>query len=389
MIKIDMLIFGYHIVELPIEKLNIFATKLLQSGVNCQITGDGKVYIKHKDIASALDILKDYEVYKISNICGLYGVYKNFSYKKGVAIGLFIAATICVISSLLVWDIRIDGNEKITDSSIIYELSKCGLDEGNFWFKCDKNDIEAQIKLTYPSVAWININRRGTVAYITVNENKENNEFTEIKESQFSNIVADCDCIIEEIAVRSGCAVVSPGDVVKKGDVLVLGVINTNGIERFCNADGTVMGRINDTVRVSISKNDIGRKVISKEILSVRVEMFNFPINILKRYRNLTEEYDIIDDVKVLSLFNNKDLPIKIITSYVIRYDNFDVTRNDEEIVRLASARLSVEVVKRLVGADLVKIRTYGDYTDNGYEMYSQLVYTANIGSVNHFTVEE
>ena len=37
----------------------------------------------------------------------------------------------------------------------------------------------------------------------------------------FSNIVADRDGIIEEITVKKGYATVKPGDVVKKGDILI------------------------------------------------------------------------------------------------------------------------------------------------------------------------
>jgi len=48
---------------------------------------------------------------------------------------------------------------------------------------------------------------------------------------------------------------------------------------------------------------------------------------------------------------------------------------SDEELVRVASARLSSALAEKLLDSDLLKRKTYGAFNENGYSISSDIVY--------------
>ena len=179
-----------------------------------------------------------------------------------------------------------------------------------------------------------------------------------------------------------------PGDVVKRGDLLISGIIPSELGGGVCYAEGTVVGRLSDTVEVFVGRNYENKIRTRERLFDCRVNFFNFSINIFKLYGNLQDECDIIENVKVYSLFGSKKIPISVNSRYIIEYSTHNGSYTDAQIVQIASDRLSAAVLKRLVGCDLLKIKTDGDFTDEGYLMKSSLVFLSEIGRTQNFEIE-
>ena len=82
-------------------------------------------------------------------------------------------------------------------------------------------------------------------------------------------------------------------------------------------------------------------------------------------------------------------MPLELSSSYVTVAQTEPRSYSDAELVRICSARLQSSTLSRIVGAELVKIRTFGDYTDSGYKMYSDIVFLAQVGEKLPFDTEE
>jgi hypothetical protein len=85
-------------------------------------------------------------------------------------------------------------------------LSHCGLEVGCRWNSLDRSEVEADVLSEYPSIAWININRRGTVAYVEIIERKKGEIQNSEQKRGYANLVASESCVIEEITVTRGVA---------------------------------------------------------------------------------------------------------------------------------------------------------------------------------------
>ena len=383
--RIDLIIFGYRKIEISVLDIGRAASVLLRSGVNSKISSSGIFYVRERDCKKVCSAFEGQIQYSMSEPRGLYGAYLNLKHKWVVFSALFVCVLLILLSGFVVWDVRIEGNETLPDAAIEYVLSEAGLSIGDIWWLIDKNDVERNLLELEPEISWININRRGNVAYVKVAQKRQNDTDNNADISAYANVVAACDCVIEEITVTRGVAMVKKGDVVKKGDLLISGVVtNENGGE-ICYAQGSVIGRLSDRIMVDVGRES-DQKVGKREILvKCDVKIFDFTINIFKRYRNSNIECGIIEDVKVFSLFGKCRLPIKTVSVYEVEYDTESKSYTDNQLVRLAAARLNSATIKRLVGSDLIKIKTCGSFTDFGYSMYSDVEYLSDVGVILPF----
>ena len=87
---------------------------------------------------------------------------------------------VLLLSQSLVWDIRPSGNENIASYDIKSRLESCGFSVGDLWHKKSLSEVENEFLKLYDDVSWININRRGTVAYVSVIE-KEKEKLAEFQ----------------------------------------------------------------------------------------------------------------------------------------------------------------------------------------------------------------
>ena len=387
MVRIDCLIFGYRKLRIDPSDVSTATALLLRAGVPSHFNSDGTITIRERDYVKMRSIFKGRIEFSPTEPLGLYGNLKKIKYKRTVALAIAFSVLLTLFSSLLVWDIRVDGNENIPSAGIVFELSRCGFEIGDFWFSKNKSKVETTFLLNSPNVSWININKRGTVAYVKIIE-KENDETDPyVDTTKYANIIADSDCVIEEITVTSGYAVVKAGDVVKKGDLLISGALPNDIGGGFCVASGIVVGRISDTISAEVSREYICKEEKNSKLCSLSLDLFNFSVNIFKLYGNFTNECDIIEHKKNFSLSVDAKLPFSILSTYLKQYVIQHKIYTDEELVSVASSRLSSLVTTRLATADLVKIRTYGFFTETGYIMSSDVIFLTDVGEILPFEV--
>ena len=382
MVRADFLIFGYRQIKIDRANLPFVASILLQNGIRVSVIGDGYILAREKDILKIRKILSGRIDFSVSEAKGIYGIWKKSQHKVTTVICIIISMLVLLLSQSLVWDIRPSGNENIASYDIKSRLESCGFSVGDLWHKKSLSKVENEFLKLYDDVSWININRRGTVAYVSVIE-KEKENF-DISNILYSNIVAAYDCVIDEVTVKSGTAMVKPGDSVKKGDLLILGA-NAKG--DFCRAEGQVIGRVSDILTVNVDRVYEKRYIASNKIHEVNINIFKISINIFKIYGNLTNECDIIEDVKEYSLQNGASLPFSITLRYLPSYECEARSYSDEELVSLAKDRISLETALMLAESDLVKISTDGEFTDDGYRMWSNIVYLTDVGRENSFEI--
>lgn len=389
MVKLNYLVFGYRRLTVDPVAVERVTTLLIRAGVFSSVFANGSIIVKESDYLKIKGILSGRVDYSASETLGLYGKIKRMRHKCAIAFSIFISIALLFLSSRVVWDIRVSGNEKIPSSKIVLALSDCGFGVGSSWARTDLSEIETKMQLNPDyGISWINLNRRGTVCYVTVIEDEAKEKDEVEQELRYANIVASSDCVIEEIRVGRGTAAVKAGDTVKKGDVLIFGFVSGDQYGEFCRAEGSVVGRISDSISVVVAREEQIRRQESGKICSVDINFFNFSINIFKLYGNLTNNCDIIENVKSYSLFGKCTLPIFLRVKYLPRYRNEGRIYTDGELTAIAAERLNSLVATRLELCDLVRLSTSGQFTDEGYEMRSDMIFCESVGELMEFTVE-
>lgn len=386
MARPDEYIFGYHKGEVAPDDNCKLVNSMLRLDICSSVKPTGEFSISGRDKAKLTAYLKSKMRFKLSKPFGLYGFLLDIRHRYGLLIGLLLTVLLFAFSSRLVWDIRISGNEKLSDYQIESALSELDLRIGSTLRKIDKNAIETEMLSQNKDIAWISVNRRGNVVYVQVIES-ENIGLTQEQGYPFSNIVADRDGVIEEITVDSGVAMVKVGDVVRKGDILISGVVENERGVTLCRASGSV--RASGVIDVSAeSSAEITEKAPKKHRLAeLRIVLFNFSINIFKNYGNSTEDCDIIRENRKIALFDKYKLPIRIEKAYIVEYAETSRTRASEEMIDVAKRELNGKIYSMFKDADILKLRTTGKFKDGKYLITSRVVYSTDIGKESEIEI--
>ena len=64
---------------------------------------------------------------------------------------------------------------------------------------------------------------------------------------------------------------------------------------------------------------------------------------------------------------------------YIPQYTYENGVYTDDQLVDIAAERLMSLIALRLENADLVKIKTNGDFTDTGYNMSTEIVFLCDV----------
>lgn len=143
--------------------------------------------------------------------------------RKAFLFGIAVFAAAVVLLTSFIWSVEIEGAEKIEKNKIRDALRSCGIDVGVIKYNHDKREIQREMMIKVPELAWVWVDIRGTRAVVNV---KERTEKPEIESGAPCNIVAAYDGVITKAIVRDGERMVSEGDVVTRGQLLISGVID-------------------------------------------------------------------------------------------------------------------------------------------------------------------
>lgn len=174
--------------------------------------------------------------------CGLNCICRRIR-NKLVILGVFLSVcTILYIQNLFIWRIEITGLDTTGDYAYTNEeisdyLATCNIRTGMLKKDVEKEHIESLIKEKYPKVIWISVYTKGTCLYLDMEVARVYNNYggasaniSDVEKNfmEYCNIVADRDCIIKSIITSNGTPVVSAGDEVSAGDILISGSVSIN-----------------------------------------------------------------------------------------------------------------------------------------------------------------
>ncbi|MBQ8147014.1 MAG: sporulation protein YqfD [Clostridia bacterium] len=343
----------------------------LESGVN--ENRELEILIPKKQIKEIRKLFDDYGIsVKVVEIPGILKIAENLKHRWGILIGLLISVMILTVSSNFVWKIDIEGNHNVADEDILCELQNAGLTLGTFIPKIDYDNLHNKILLNSEELSWVSVNINGTIATVKV---KEKEKIAEKKEPSYANIVAKYDGYIASVFVKNGKKIVSSGDIVKKGDVLISGVINSQsqGV-RYESADGEVMAYINKEINIKLPFKETIKTYTGNVINKKCYKIYNFPLNFSIKYRNPDGFYDTIEKKENISLLGISDIPVEIITTTYYEYFLEDVCYTKSQIADSAFSELRKQMDIQLKDSELIskKINVHfdGDYFYLDCELY-------------------
>ncbi|MCR5147250.1 MAG: sporulation protein YqfD [Clostridia bacterium] len=197
-----------------------------------------------------------------------------------------------------------------------------GADIGKLKYKINTQNLINKIRIAREDVAWVGMEIKGTNLIVRVAEADEKPEI--IDENEYCNIVAKKDGIITKVEAQNGTPVVSIGDTVKKGDVLVQGWIEGKYTDnRFVHAEGQIMAKVWYSAKEKIYYKQHYENQTGNKEKKYSININNFKINFFKTLSKF-ENYDTISTIKKLKITSNFYLPFEIVVN-----ENFEKQQNE------------------------------------------------------------
>ena len=210
-----------------------FIGKLIENNIQLYDISHSKaaIYalIKPRDYITVCRTGKKYGVrVRVRERQGLYFRLYNYRRRWGLVLGALCCCGVITILSQFIWDIKISGNERVSDTEICRSLEQHGVKPGAGRLSFDTKVCELNAMLEISDLSWISVEREGSRVYVKVSET-DVPEKEEIPIDAPCNIISDCDGQLISAIVRRGALQVEKGSAVRKGQLLVSGTIDDNG----------------------------------------------------------------------------------------------------------------------------------------------------------------
>lgn len=319
---------------------------------------------------------------------GLPHWIKRALFHPGLCVGALLGFLLFVLSSLVVWRVEVIGNEKLEEEAIVSFLEEVGVGVGAFTPGIDSTKAKTALLLRYPELSFVSLYVRGTTLSIEVRESERRPPIAD-SETGFANQVAAFDAVIERISVKAGRGVVSVGETVRKGDLLISGLYESATGIRAVYAKGEILGRIGQKIEIK-QPYTVQEKILKEEKnIGFSLLFFGKEIKLFNFGGNYGEEYDIIKRKEQIVLFGTVRLPIYRIYETARSYTVIEKKLTESEAVTAAHRTMQAAISAAFADGMLVYKNMNGTLGDEGYTLECYIEAVVDISSPLAFTVED
>lgn len=257
---------------------------------------------------------------------------------------LFFFFLLLFYSSRFIWHIRVEGEDAAyTQEEIVAYTTKNLIPVGTKKSSIKLSELERNLREQYDQIAWITCEIHGTCLTIRLTETIS--EETIEKQEEPCNIVAVRDGIVTELIATSGTKLVNPGDEVKKGDVLITGVVNiyneyeelieTNYVPASGVCYGQTVYQYDQTFPMEYVKKKQGKK--NKHAVAIR---FGSRITSLHTPKQV-EGYEKEEEIHTFHIGKTYYLPFSLIIGIYSRPEYETMTYTEQEAVEKQETMLN------------------------------------------------
>ena len=274
-------------------------------------------------------------------------------YRYGLWVTLGLCSLLLLWGSFYIWDFEIEGNETVSDQTILRALEKYGVAFGTFGYDVNSFQLRNDLLLELPELSYIAVNVRGSRAYVQVRERVDAPEIIDM--DQPGNTVAAKDALVTEIQPWDGEKMVLPGTMVREGQLLISGVVDSGyGGSRYVGGMGKVYGRTWYTLRCRVpltvaEKTYTGEKSVRRAVLLGKNR-----VNLYIGSSISGDTCDKIIDWNQWELPGGLVLPVTVVTETLEEYTLTETRRSQEEAQALGTLTLDRQLEALLGDGELL-----------------------------------
>lgn len=228
---------------------------------------------------------------------------------------IFGIVFLLVLSAYLptrVFFFQVEGNHLLPEKLILEKAEDCGIYFGAVRKNLRSEQVKNQLLQLLPQLQWAGINTQGCVAVISVKE-RQPEETEQLTFEGVGNIVSARDGVIQSVTVLQGSSHCKPGQAVRKGEILISGYTDCNGIIRAEAAQGEVYAMTNRVIHAVTPHNRAQKGSIISEERKYSIQIGKKRINLYKDSGILGTTCDKMYSYSYVTLPGGFQLPLALI----------------------------------------------------------------------------
>ncbi|MBB6678744.1 sporulation protein YqfD [Cohnella lubricantis] len=177
---------------------------------------------------------------RIMDRSGLPFQMARLSRRKTFAAGMLGFIVSLYLLSTLVWDVQVEGTERIPADQILQAARAEGIYPYQWSFRLkDSSELASLLAQRIPGISWVGIDKQGTKVTITVVESAKPEQ---LPPNTPRDLIAKTDAVVSRIVAEGGKPKVIRNERVRKGDVLISGIVGEGDRTQAVVAKGEVLG---------------------------------------------------------------------------------------------------------------------------------------------------
>src|SRR5690625_1529868 len=331
----------------------------------------GKVYLFHIQKVKNIAHEYSYEI-EITDRRGYINFFTRIWRRKQIVISIIVCSCILFFISNIIWKIEINGVSTNIEEKVNEQLATYGLYEGAWMYSLESLDqIQQEILNDVPELLYIGIEKKGTTYTVDAVEKLIVKEEPALPSQ---HLIATKNGIIQKMFIEKGSPRVNINDYVRKGDLLVSGVIEEEEQENdesatdktVTSAEGKVYATTWYEVDVTSSLYHSKEKLTGAKMIKYYLNIGNIHIPIwgFKKipYKETVKE----KDKKALYLLKWQ-LPFHIIQQTIYDKQSLSSKRSEEEAKEIAIEHVKNDLkVKLGIDTDILNYYVLHESVENG-----------------------
>ena len=311
---------------------------------------------------------------------GLPCFAERLLHRTGLALGFLLSALLIALSTLFVWEIRVEGNEKLSESQVVEMLERAGFREGMLKKRVDVKKVTDRLLINEDAVSWMAINFDGTVARV---EMKEAKIATPVPKKENVNLVASANGIILRVDAHEGGTKVSKGEAVVKGQLLVSAFVDKRtGGSMLRGARGFVWANTERCICVTVPLEQKEKKYTGKERHTYGITFLGKTVYVSNPLSERWELVEYLHSRDKMTLFGKFVLPVTIKTAVSREYTEKNLRRTKQQALSLARQTAADRLYE--ISQGFVQLDINEQYSVEG----NNLVYECRFSGVENIAKE-
>jgi similar to stage IV sporulation protein len=373
---------GYVLLQLRGEHPERLINKLVENRMmvwDIRYLGDSnaQLFISLKDYFRLRPLLK--QTGCKMHVLRRYGfpfILDKLEKRKFFAIGLLGFIIGIFILSSVIWQVKVQGNQQISTMDILQAAKQEGIYKLQWKYRLKNTDLLSKsLQGKLPGTAWVGVEIHGTQIVINVVE-------AVIPEKPLllnpRHLVASNNALITSIFAEKGRPVVKPNTYVRKGDILISGILGDELHQQTVAAAGRVKGIVWYTPKIEVP---LMRqfKIYTGEVTTRSYLVIGNRGLQLNGYGKITyNQYETLSERKIVQ-WRDYTLPIGWIRERIVESNMIEQPLEPAEARELGLGQAKAEIMAAAgEGARIVTEKILHEKTENG-KVYMEV----------HFEVEE